>query len=131
MAKAKKKTAKKKTSKRTATRRTPKKKTNKPARPPKRIRSAKQAQIPGTENPNADKELDRLIDDAYDLTLTFQTAQREMKAARDRLIRELKRREIEIYETHDGKVARLKHANDKVTIKANTRDDAIVLESDE
>lgn len=112
------------------TKKAPKKRAKKAAKPATPRKAARQTRVPHTEDPRADKELDEMIADAYDLTLTFQGARREMRDARDRLMQELKRREIEIYETHDGKVVRLVHGKDKLNIKANPDHDAIEIEAD-
>lgn len=103
----------------------------KPKAPPKRRRVPRQSQLPGTEHPNADADLDAAIVDTYELTLTWQQAQKEMKAARDNLMRRLKDAGLEIYETHDGYVAKIVRPKSKITIKAADASKTVEIEDDE
>lgn len=97
---------------------------------PKRRKVARQAQIPGTENPNADATLDEMVVETYELTRTFQAAQKEMTVAKDRLLHTMQGKGIEIYETHDGYVAKFKHGKDKVTISGADATKTVELEAD-
>lgn len=123
MAKTKKKPARAKATK-------PAKRTTKAAKPAKRRSIPKQTQVPGTEDPRADKALDALVHETYELTATWQAAGKEMKTARDRLLGDLKKRKIDIYETHQGMVVKVKHSKDSITITNRDKTADITLEAD-
>lgn len=97
---------------------------------PKRRKVARQTRLPGTEDPNADPTLDEMVVSAYELTLTFQAAQKEMNGARDKLQHTMQGKGIELYETHDGYIAKFKRGKDKVTISAADASKTVELEAD-
>jgi hypothetical protein len=99
-----------------------------PVKPAKPRKLPRQAQIPGTEDPNADKKLDDLVHETYELTATWQAAKPPMTKSRDALLQRMKEKGISVYVTHQDMTVKLRHAKDSITISA--KDDRADVELD-
>lgn len=101
------------------------KKVDRPPRPvkePTPIKGARQQPLRNPETGESikgpeDRDLDDLVNDAYDKSLTFTKAQKDMNAARDLAFARMKKLGINVHETEDGVEARITRVEEKLKLK--------------